>query len=287
MSKRRPYRTDLTDEQWELIEPILTKWRAERAATALGISEPKHDLREIVNAIMYVNRSGVQWDLLPHDFPPPTSVFYYYAAWQQDGTDQAICDLLRTKVRRGQDRTAEPTAALMDAQSVKTSFTADADTVGTDGNKRIKGRKRNILTDTLGLLLLVVVTAANVHDGRPGRDLIDHLAARHPTVAKAWADGAYTGVRDHAATRGIDLEITTKGLGVTGFQPLPQRWKAERTLGWLGRSRRLARDYETRPRSEESQVYWTMNGIMLRRLTSSSPITTYRIRTDDAIAAPT
>jgi transposase len=226
MAERQRYRTDLTDEQWALIEPVLTKWREDRHS----IRTPIHDLREIVNAILYVNRTGVQWDLLPHDFPPGKTVYDYYAKWHKDGTDKKIHDLLRGQVRRRHGRTEEPTAAMVDSQSAKSSFTADADTVGFDGNKKVKGRKRNIVTDTLGLLLLVLVTAANVHDVKPGRALIDAVADHHPTVTKMWGDSAYTGAVEHAATRGIDLEITTKGLGVTGFQPLPQRWKVERTL---------------------------------------------------------
>jgi len=285
--KRRPYRTDLTDQQWELIEPILTKWRADRAATALGISEPKHDLREIVNAILYVNRTGVQWDLLPHDFPPHTSVLYYYGLWRDDGTDKRINDRLRRKVGTRAGRASEPTAAVMDSQSVNSSFTADADTVGVDGGKKIQGRKRNYLFDTLGLLLAVIVTAANVHDRHPGTELIDYARQNHPTISKMWADGTYGGLREHAASQGIDLTITTKGLGVGGFTPIPQRWKAERSIGWTSRSRRLVLDYETNPRSAESQVHWMMNGILLRRLTGTSPITTYRIGTDDRITVPT
>jgi transposase len=165
MTERQRYRTDLTDEQWTLIEPVLTTWREDRHS----IRTPVHDLREIVDAILYVNRTGAQWDLLPHDFPPAKTVYDYYAKWSKDGTDKTVHDLLRIKVRRHHGRGDQPTAALIDSQSAKTSFTADADTVGTDGNKKVKGRKRNILTDTLGLLLLVLVTAANVHDVKPGR----------------------------------------------------------------------------------------------------------------------
>ena len=282
-TRRRPYRTDLADEQWALVEPILTKWRQDRHS----IRTPVHGLREIVDAIFYVNRTGVQWDLLPHDFPSAKTVYDYYAKWSKDGTDRIIHDLLRTRGRHHHGRGDEPTAAMVDSQSAKSAFSADAATVGIDGNKKVKGRKRNIVTDTLGLLLLVLVTAANLHDVRPGRQLIDHVADRHPSISKMWGDSAYVGAVDHAATRGIDLEITTRGLGVSGFQPLWQRWKVERTLAWLGRSRRLARDYETAPRSQESQIYWTMTGIMLRRVTHNAPVTTYRTTTDTPLPAET
>lgn len=281
MTTRRPYRTDLTDEQWLLIETVLTKWRAERRS----IRPPVHDLREIVNAILYVNRTGVQWDLLPHDFPPGKTVFDYYTKWRKDGTDQQIHDLLRGMVRRAAGKEAEPTAAMVDSQSAKSAFSADAGTVGIDGNKKVRGRKRNIVTDTLGLLLLVLVTAANIHDVHPGRHLVGMVADRHPTVSKMWGDTAYRGAVGHAAARNIDLEITTKGPGVTGFQSLWQRWKAERALAWLGRSRRLTRDYETAPRSQESQIYWTMTDIMLRRVTDTSPVTTYRTTPETPLPA--
>jgi transposase len=164
---------------------------------------------------------------------------------------------------------------MADSQSARTSFAA-ANTVGADGDEKVEGRKRNIVTDTLGPLLLALVTAANPRDVTPGRQAIDTVADQHTTVIKMWGDSAYQGAVGHASTRSIDLEITTKGPGVTGFQPPPQRWKVERAFAWLGRSRRLARDYETSPRSEESQVYWTMTGIMLHRVTGSSPVTTYR-----------
>ncbi len=275
MTDRRSYKSDLSDAQWELVEPIVSAWRAARLG--LGIKEAVHDLREIVNAILYVNRTGVQWEYLPHDFPPAKTVYDYYAKWSKDGTDRAIGTVLRRRVRRARGRAEEPSAVSMDSQSVKTAFTADADTVGFDGGKRIKGRKRNIVTDTLGLLIAVIVTAAGTYDGHTGRHLIDHLHEHQPDVVKAWADGNYRRLEPHATARGIDLEITTKGLGTPGFKPLWQRWKTERTLGWLDRSRRLARDYETTTRSSESQIHWTMNGLMLRKLTNQTPITTYRI----------
>ena len=121
MASRRPYATDLSDARWALIEPVLSAWRAERAAAGLGLASPVHDLREIVNAILYVNRAGCAWHLLPHDFPPYKTVFDYYAKWERDGTTQAIHDLLRARARERAGRAAEPTAAIIDAQSVKTS----------------------------------------------------------------------------------------------------------------------------------------------------------------------
>ena len=195
MTPRRAYRTDLSDARWTLIEPILAAWRAARSEAGLGLSKPVHDLREIVNAILYVNRTGIAWEYLPHDFPPYKTVYDYYAKWEVDGTTEAIHDMLRRKARQHAGRAAEPTAAIMDAQSIRTSANVPESSQGIDAAKKIKGRKRHIATDTLGLLLVLLVllvTAASVQDTTGGRDVADQLAARHPGVVKAWADSGYS-----------------------------------------------------------------------------------------------
>ena len=167
----------------------MTRWREQRAG--LGISQPLHDLREIVNAILYVNRTGMAWEYLPHDFPPYKTVYDYYAKWEADGTTEAIHDALRRRVRAAAGRAGEPTAAILDAQSVKTSSNVPEDCQGIDAGKKIKGTKRHIATNTLGLLLVILVTAASVQDATGGRDLISALAAAHPAVVKAWVDSGY------------------------------------------------------------------------------------------------
>jgi transposase len=136
----RPYRSDLSDARWALIEPIVTAWRARRASAGLGIRAPKHDLREIVNAILYVNRTGIAWEYLPHDFPPHTTVFDYFARWNADGVTEAIHEALRRRVRREGGRTGSPSAGLMDAQSVRTSSNVAESSQGIDAAKKIKGR---------------------------------------------------------------------------------------------------------------------------------------------------
>jgi transposase len=146
-----------------------------------------HDLREIVNAILYVNRTGIPWEYLPHDFPPYKTVYDYFAKWEADGTTQQVHDLLRDRTRRFHGRRAEPTAAVVDAQSVKTSANVAETSQGIDAGKKIKGRQRHLITDTLGLVLAVLVTAANVHDTTGGKLLLDDLAAAHPSVSKVWA----------------------------------------------------------------------------------------------------
>ena len=255
MTSRRAYRSDLSDARWALIEPILAEWRAARADAGLGLSEPAHDLREIVNAILYVNRTGIAWEYLPHDFPPYKTVYDYYAKWEKDGTTEAIHDELRRRVRREAGRTEQPSAALIDAQSIRTSANVAESSQGIDAAKKIKGRKRHIATDTLGLLLVVLVTAASVQDTVGGRDVVGELAARHPAVVKAWADSGYQrSVIEQGAAHGIDVEVVRKNPGQKGFAPLPKRWAVERTFGWWALHRRLVRDYEL-PRYRGNSYY--------------------------------
>lgn len=269
MSDRRAYRTDLSDARWALIEPILTSWRAGRVG--LGISPPKHDLRELVNAILYVNRTGVQWEYLPHDFPPAKTVYYYYALWQADGTTEAIHNALRTRVRVHKGRQEEPTAAIIDSQSTKTSSNVPESDQGVDMGKRIKGRKRHIAIDTLGLLLVVIITAASIQDSAGGKMVLDHLSAAHPTVTKSWVDGGYnSGVVTHGATKGIDVEVVRRDPDTKGFKILPRRWAVERTLGWLILHRRLVRDYETLAGRSQAMIHWAMIDNMSRTLTAEN-----------------
>lgn len=185
MSERRPYPSDLSDARWELIEPVLAAWRFERRGRALDFGRPpEHDLREIMNAILYVDRTGVQWRYLPHDFPPWATVYGYFAKWQKEGAVAQLNCLLRELVRRSGGRNAEPSACVIDAQSVKTSTSIPAASQGTDAGKKIVGRKRSIVTDTLGLLLAVLVTAASGPDSVAGTQLLDQVAAGHPGIRK-------------------------------------------------------------------------------------------------------
>jgi transposase len=283
MGERKAYRTDVSDEEWALLEPVLTGWRERRRF----IKTATTPLREIVNAILYQNRTGCQWDLLPHDFPPPKTVYDYFKTWREDGTDKQIHDLLRGRVRRAAGRGEAPSAMCLDSQTVDSSFNAIGETVGFDGNKRRKGRKRHLAVDTMGLLLEVSVTAADVPDLWEGERLIDAVHAKHPGVVKAWVDYGYRGLPGYAAGKGVDVEVTSKATGISAFTPVPQRWKQERTFGWLTRSRRLSLDYETLPASAVSQIRWTMIGIMLRRLTGRSPTTRYRTSTNTPTLATT
>ena len=274
MADRRPYPSDLSDARWELIEPVLAAWRHERRGRALDFGRPAElDLREIMNAILYVDRTGVQWRYLPHDFPHWNSVYGYFAKWQKDGIFAQLNGLLRELVREQEGRGAEPSACVIDAQSVKTSTSVPAASQGTDNAKKIVGRKRSIVTDTLGLLLAVLVTAASVQDSTAGTHLLDQVAADHPTIRKTWVDGGYRKhLVEHAATLGIDMEISARTPGTRGFTPIPKRWAVERTYGWLMLHRRLARDYETLPARSEAMIHLAMTDLMARRLTGETTI---------------
>ena len=206
---RRPYRTDLSDARWAPIEPMLSAWRSQRAG--LGIAKIQHDLREIANAILYVNRTGIAWEYLPHDFPPFKTVHGYFALWEKEGITEAIHDALRSKVRQAAGRSPEPSAAILDAQTVKTSGNVPEHSQGIDAGKKIKGRKRHVATDVLGLLFVVLVTAASVQDTTGGRVVVEQVARAHPTVAVAWVDSGYKqSVIDVGAQNGIDVQVVTK-----------------------------------------------------------------------------
>ena len=266
---RRSYRTDLSDARWALIEPMLSAWRAGRVGW--GISPIQHDLREIVNAILYVNRTGIGWEYLPHDFPPYKTVHGYYALWEKEGITEAIHDAMRGKVRRAAGRDAEPTAVIVDAQTVKTSGSVPEHAQGIDAGKKIKGTKRHVATDVLGLLLVVLVTAASVQDTVGGRAVVEQVARQHPTVSVAWADSGYKqSVIDTGAAYGIDVQVLTKDPQQRGFVPQRKRWAVERTFGWLMLHRRLVRDYETNPARSRSMIHWAMIDNMSRRLTGES-----------------
>jgi transposase len=272
MAERRHYPSDLSDAHWELVEPILTAWRAERRGRGLDIGRPpNHDLRSLLDAILYVNRTGIPWRYLPHDYPHWNTVYAYFARWQAEGVFDQLNSLLRRQVRRQEGREAEPSACVIDSQSIKTSANVPAAGQGIDAGKKIVGRKRSIVIDTIGLLLAVLVTAASVQDSVAGQALIEKVAAEHPTVRKAWVDGGYRHhLVEHAATLGIDMHIVRRDPNIRGFTVLPRRWTVERTLGWLMNHRRLARDYEAHPHRSEAMVHLAMINLMTRRLTAES-----------------
>lgn len=262
MSRKR-YPSDLTDKQWEIVAPLLPKAKSE---TSCGRKRTT-DLREVLNAVLYWQRSGCAWHLLPHDFPPYQTVYSYFRKWQKQGVWHKIHDALREMVREQEGRNGSPTAAIMDSQSVKTTDVGGEER-GFDGNKKVNGRKRHILVDTTGLLLIGIVQAANKADCTIGKILMMDAWLIYGSIKKIWADQGYKGapLQKLAHHLGIELTITNRGKE-QGFVLEPRRWVVERTFAWLGKQRRLSKDYERLPEVSEVLLYTAMIPLMLNRLT--------------------
>jgi len=261
-SYRKRYDSDLSDEQWHLIQDLIP---APQSNTTRGGRPVKYDRREIVNAIRYITRTGVQWRLLPHDFPHWKTVYTYFARWDQAGIFKEMNARLRREVRIQAGRNPEPSAGIIDSQSVK--IVANLGFSGFDGAKKVNGRKRHIVTDTLGLLLDVVVHEANLSDRASAPTLLAKVRTQFTHITTIFADQGYTGtlIAHIKATLNISLEIV-KRVEVRVFHILPRRWVVERTFGWFGFYRRLAKDYERYPQHSEAFVYLAMSNIMLNRL---------------------
>jgi len=261
------YPSDLSDEQWRLLEPEARAVMAE-LRKGPGGAPMSHDLRAMLDAIGYLTRYGIEWRALPVDFPPWTAVYAFFERWSARGLPHRLADRLRGRIRVACGRAELPTAAVIDAQTVRGADTVAASSAGYDAGKKTKGRKRNIATDCLGLLLMVTVTAASVQDRDGAHRLLALLRERFSTISLVWADGGYAGRLVIWATEVLRLTVTIvkRTDNVAGFVVLPRRWVVERTFGWLIRHRRLVRDYERRPEHHEAMVWWATIAIMTRRL---------------------
>ena len=226
-------------------------------------------LREIINAIFYLTRTGCQWRLLPHDFPPWWTVYFYFRLWKLLGLWESINADLRGALRVRDRRDVHPSAAVIDSQSVKTTEVGGEH--GYDAAKKINGRKRHILVDTLGLLLKIVVHPANIQDRDGAKMLFEKMVGHVPRLARIWADGAYCGklIEWTHSTLGVMLDVVKRSDDISGFKVVPRRWVVERTFGWLGRNRRMSKDYERTTSSSEAFAYASMIRLMLRRLEPS------------------
>jgi putative transposase len=257
------YPSDLTDLQWNRIKKMLPK--------AKSFGRPRElDLRDVLDAIFYVVRGGIAWRMLPKDFPHWKSVYHYFRLWKQSGLFKRLNDKLRSLLRKKAGRQRQPSAAILDTQSVKTTEVGGSER-GYDANKKINGRKRHVLVDAMGLLLVVGVHSAGIQDRDGARRILECLSKGFSRLRLIWADSIYNGglaewIWSLRTRRKVRLEIVKRSDNQKGFAVQPRRWVVERTFGWLGRHRRLSKDYETLPESSEAMIYLAMIRLMLRRL---------------------
>jgi len=264
--QRKKYPSDLTDEQWVILGPMIPPAKQ----NTQGGRPRKVDMREVLNTLFYLNRSGCQWDMLPHDLLPKSTVYDYFAQWREDGTWAKLVQALRERTRVEAGREPTPSAACIDSQSVKTTEMGGPER-GYDGGKKINGRKRHLLVDTLGLLLVVLITSADLDDGVAAPILLGHVTPQaFPRLVTIFADQKYHNhtldawMAEHRA--GWHIDVKMRPAGTKGFTPLEKRWVIERTNAWHGRYRRNSKDYERRTESSTAMIQISHIHLMLNRL---------------------
>jgi transposase len=268
---RRPrYPTDMTDAEWARVLPLLPVpgWMRGR-----GGRPEAYCHRVMLDAIRYLVDNGIKWRAMPADFPPWDRIYAFFRRWRDHALVKEFHDRLRARVREELGRDAQPTAGVIDSQSVKADAVVGADSRGLDGGKLVNGRKRHVVVDTLGLLLGVMVTAADVGDRTAAQVLLGQVAEAHHRLELLWADGGCTGslVEHCLAAFALVLGIVRRSDDMRGFVVLPKRWIVERLFAHLMRTRRLVRDFERRTASAEAMVYWSMTLLMTRRLARPGP----------------
>jgi transposase len=263
--RERRYPSDLTDAEWAAVRDALPmpRWLEGR-----GGRPESYCHRTMLDAVFYLVDGGIKWRAMPCDFPAWPAVYRFFRRYLAQGLLSELHDRLRRRVRVQEGRDPEPSAGIIDSQSVKADAVVGADSRGFDGGKKINGRKRHLVVDCLGLLLAVMVTAASVTDRDAANALLPRTRARYFRLKLIWADGSYSGslVEWAAAALKLVLEVVKRAENTVGFTVLPRRWVIERTNGWLLRTRRLARDYERTTEVAEAMVYWSMTALMTRRL---------------------
>jgi transposase len=265
------YGSDMTDAQWAVVRDALPvpAWMAGRGGQPEGYCH-----RQMLDAVFYVTDNGIKWRAMPVDFPAWDRVYAFFRRWRKQGLAGELHDRLRGRVRTAEGRDREPSAGIIDSQSVKAAASVPAVSRGYDGGKKINGRRRHVITDSLGLLLMVWVTAADVTDRQAARAMLPVLRGRFRKITLLWADGGYTGCLVTWAKEKLQLtlQIVKRSDDMTGFVVLPRRWVVERSLGWLMRSRRLVRDFEALPASSEAFIYLSASMLMARRLARTTAV---------------
>jgi transposase len=261
----RVYPTDLSDAEWEAVRPLvpLPAWIGGMGGRPEGYCH-----REMIDAVLYLTDNGIKWRAMPADFPAWDAVYRFFRRWRAQGLTGFFHDRLRRECRVAAGREPEPSAGVVDSQSLRAAETVSAGDRGYDAGKRVNGTKRHIAVDTIGLLLAVVVTAAGVQDRDGAMPLLEKLRAACLRIALVWADSAYAGALVGWARRcvGLTLEIVKRTDDMSGFVVLPRRWVVERTLAWITRRRRCVRDYERLHVNHEAMTQWAMILVMTRRL---------------------